>query len=96
MRARGKKHIQTRREVGNILQERRTGLSAGEIAEALANKPRRSVQANPIKVAQLLRGAKGVKSVSEVRDLDSSRQAVKIYEMDNYEEYRNWIEGRKI
>lgn len=93
MKARGKKHIETRREVGNILQERRHGMSASEIAEALTSRPRRTVQANPIKVAQLLRGAKGVRAVKEARDCDSSRQAVKIYEMDDFKAYKAWING---
>jgi len=95
MRARGKKHIQTRREVGHILRERDVAMSANEIADALKNRTRRTVQANPIKVAQLLRGAKGVGSTKEVRQLDSSRQEVKIYKMDNYDDYNNWLNGER-
>lgn len=93
MKQRGKKYIWTRREVGNILQERGIGMSANEIAEALTSRPRRVVQANPIKVAQLLRGAKGVSAVKEARDCDSSKQSVKIYEMSDYEAYKAWING---
>ena len=95
MRARGKKHIQTRREVGNILRERRIAMSANEIADALKHRTRRTVQANPIKVAQLLRGAKGVASKKEIRQMDSSRQEVKIYTMDNYDDYNNWLNGER-
>lgn len=93
MRTRGKKHILTRREVGNILQERRTGMSANEIAEALTSRPRRTVQANPVKVAQLLRGAKGIRAVFEGRKCDSSTQDVKIYEMNDFKAYEEWING---
>jgi hypothetical protein len=94
MRARGKKHIRTRREVGNILQEENKGMSANEIAAALVSRRKRSyIQTSPISVAQFLRGARGVKSQQENRELDCGVKPVKIYIMDDYEGYNNWLKG---
>ncbi|QDP49801.1 MAG: hypothetical protein GOVbin1511_11 [Prokaryotic dsDNA virus sp.] len=95
MKSRGKRFIRTRRAVGHILRDRMVGMSANEIAEALNNRERRTVQANPIKVAQLMRGAKGIESEIEARECETTKQEVKIYKMNSFTDYSNWIEGKE-
>ena len=95
MKRRGKRFIQTRLAVGHILRERAVGMSANEITQALKNRERRTIQANPIKVGNLLRGAKGIEADLEKRECEMTTQEVKIYKMNSYNDYSNWIEGNK-
>tara|TARA_R100000152_G_C6663545_1_gene101791 strand:+ start:224 stop:511 length:288 start_codon:yes stop_codon:yes gene_type:complete len=87
-----RKHIQTRREMGRILRNATEPMSPQEIAEALRYRPRRAISATPNRVSQLLRGAKGVSSGTEVRDFDSSRQKSNVYKMDDYDLYEDWLD----
>lgn len=93
MGVRGKrKYIQTRRAMGKILRDSPSAMSPQEIAEALRWKSRRGMTATPNRVSQLLRGAKGVVSDTEMRDFDASRQRSNVYRMDNYDEYEDWLD----
>ena len=87
-----RKHIQTRRAMGRILRDAPEPMSPQEIAEALRWRPRRAITATPNRVSQLLRGAKGVISDTEVRDFDASRQRSNVYKMDDYDEYEDWLD----
>tara|TARA_Y100000361_G_scaffold67192_1_gene59110 strand:+ start:9993 stop:10280 length:288 start_codon:yes stop_codon:yes gene_type:complete len=93
MGVRGKRRfIQTRRAIGAILNEAREPMSPQEIAEALRYRPTRAITATPNRVSQLLRGARGIVSDKEMRDFDSSRQQSKVYSMDEYDLYEDWLD----
>lgn len=87
-----RRFIKTRRAIGVILREAHEPMSPQEIAEALRYRPARAITATPNRVSQLLRGARGVSSGKEVRDFDSSRQQSKVYSMDEFDEYEDWLD----